>query len=339
MSEINRYLWLRHLRSETSCHILRHRRGKLVASGRGLSFWFLPFNTSIAEIPVGDRVLPFLFHGRSKDFQDITVQGTVNYRVVAPETLGERLDFSIDLARGQLLRDPLDQLANLFTGYAQQIAVQNLARADVRELLAHGPGEIQHHLELGLRDAAVLAEMGLAIVSVQVSALKPTAEFEKALQTPARELVQQDADRATFERRALAVEKERAIAENELQNQIELARREKTLIEQRGANERERAREAAEAQRIEVHAQAEATRTDAEAQAERIRLVEGARVTADKERMEMYRGVPPSIVFGLAAQELAGKLNTIEHLNISPDMLGTGLVQLLEAGAARLKGG
>ncbi len=44
-------------------------------------------------------------------------------------------------------------------------------------------------------------------------------------QTPSRERVQQEADRATHERRALAVQRERAIAENELQNQIELRSR------------------------------------------------------------------------------------------------------------------
>ena len=56
--------------------------------------------------------------------------------------------------------------------------------------------------------------------------MRPEPDVERALQTPARELVQQEADRATFERRALAVDSERAIAENELANQIELATRE-----------------------------------------------------------------------------------------------------------------
>ena len=108
MGDISSFIWLRHLRSEPSFHVLRYRRGKLVGSGRGWAFWFLPMNTSIAEIPVGDRELPFLFHGRSRDFQDLTVQGTVNYRVTQPEVLGERLDFSIDLSRGTFVKDPLD---------------------------------------------------------------------------------------------------------------------------------------------------------------------------------------------------------------------------------------
>ena len=82
--------------------------------------------------------------------------------------------------------------------------------------------------------------MGLEVVSVRVGAVKPVAEVEKALQVPVREGIQQEADEATFRRRAEAVEKERAIQENELQNQIELARREADLIERRGENERKR---------------------------------------------------------------------------------------------------
>jgi hypothetical protein len=68
------------------------------------------------------------------------------------------------------------------------------------------------------------------VIGTRVVALRPEPDVEKALQTPARELLQQETDRATHERRALAVERERAIAENELQNQIELARREEQLV-------------------------------------------------------------------------------------------------------------
>jgi regulator of protease activity HflC (stomatin/prohibitin superfamily) len=339
MGNISSLIWFRHLRSEPSFHVLRYRRGKLIGRGRGLSFWFLPINTSIAEIPVGDRELPFLFHGRSKDFQDVTVQGTVNYRVTEPQVLGERLDFSIDLARGTFLKDPLDQLANVFTGAAQQIAVRYLAEYDVRDLLTGGLSAVQERIEVGLRESRALTELGLEVVSVQVSAVSPTSELEKALQTPTRESLQQEADKATFERRALAVEKERAIAENELQNQIELAKREKTLIEKRGENERQRAQEEVEAKAVEANGKADTMRIDAKAQADWIESVEGTRLETDKVRWETYRNVPPAVLLGLAAQELAGKLQSIEHLNITPDLLSKGLLGLLEAGTAHLKEG
>jgi hypothetical protein len=93
-----------------------------------------------------------------------------------------------------------------------------------------------------------------AVVGVRVVALRPEPEVEKAMRTPTREQVQQQADKATFECRAVAVERERAIGENELQTQIELARREEQLVSQRGANARREAEENAAAGAIAAEA-------------------------------------------------------------------------------------
>ncbi|WP_440862140.1 hypothetical protein, partial [Stenotrophomonas maltophilia] len=130
------------------------------------------------------------------------------------------------------------------------------------------------------------------------------------------------ADEATFGRRALAVEKERAIAENELATRTELARRETVLIAQEAQNLRERAAGEAEARGLE-----------AAAEAERIRAVEGARAEAERERVATYRDLPPAVLLGLAAREFAGKLDTIEHLTINPDLLAAVLGELRHAPA------
>ena len=42
---------------------------------------------------------------------------------------------------------------------------------------------------------------------------------------------------------------------------------------------------------------------------------------------------------GLAAREFAGKIQTIEHLNLTPDMLGSLVGDLLSAGTRRLEVG
>ena len=108
---------------------------------------------------------------------------------------------------------------------------------------------------------------------MRVVAVRPEPDMEKALRTPAREQVQQEADRATFERRALAVERERAIGENELQTQIELARREEQLVAQRGANSRREAEESAAAAPIASEAQAEREQRMAQVHAEATRIM------------------------------------------------------------------
>lgn len=149
----------------------------------------------------------------------------------------------------------------------------------------------------------------MAVVGVRVVAVRAEPEIERALQTTTREQVQQDADKATYERRAVAVERERAIAENELQSQIELAHREQNLVAQRGANERRRAEEAARTRRL------------AEANAEATRLAGAAEGEAETARLAAYQDVDEATLLGLALRELAGGLPDIGTLTITPELL------------------
>ena len=336
MAEIRRFPLVRHLRAERTSYVLKYKRGEVRRSGPGLAMWFWPMSTSIAEVPVDDREVPFVFHARSSDFQDVSVQGVINYRIADPKLIAERVDFAIDLSSGLHTKQPLDTIASMLTELAQQLAYRYLAGHGIREILAAGRDHIRHEIISGLAAEPAVAELGLVIVSVRVSSIKPTADLERALETKTRELIQQEADEATFSRRAIAVEKERAIAENELQNKIELATREEQLINQRGANARRQAEEQAAAKRIEADGRAASTKVRAAAEGESIRLVETAKLESERERMEIYADLPPSVMLGLAARELAGKLERIDHLNLSPDLLGPSLLKLMNGANKKL---
>lgn len=82
---------------------------------------------------------------------------------------------------------------------------------------------------------------------------------------------------------------------------------------------------------------AEQARLGAEAKAAGIRLVEDAANEAEAVRVGIYEDVPGVVLIGLAAQELAGKLERIEHLNVTPDGLGAMLQSLVTAGTAHLE--
>jgi len=181
--------------------------------------------------------------------------------------------------------------------------------------------------------------MGLEIVAVRVGGIRPIADVEKALQVPIREAIQQEADVATFRRRAEAVEKERAIQENELQNQIELARREAHLIQQKGENAKKLVIDQSESARIAATAEAERSEIQTRAQADSIQAIEKVRVGAERERMAIYSDFPTEQLLGLAAQRLASKLRRIEHLNVTPDLLGTLLTRFLDAHTPQLRQG
>jgi regulator of protease activity HflC (stomatin/prohibitin superfamily) len=334
MAQIKRYPFFSLLRSEASSHIIQYRKGRQKRSGRGLAFWFDPNGTSISEIPLADRELTFLVKGQSSDFQDLSVQGVVLWRVCDAARLGDRVDFAIDLRSGQPIAKPMDQIASMLTSMVREYADGYLKRLGVREVLEAGLQPLQTELNARFRGDGTLAETGLELIVVRVSALQPTSELARALQMPTFESLQQKADEASFSRRALAVDKERAIAENELANKVELETRRRDLIARQSENSRSEAEAEAAALRIRAEGDAAAKVVAAEAEASRVRAVEQARADMEKALMVALGDAAPDKLFALAARDFAAKLQKIDSITLTPDML-SGLLSQFREGTTR----
>ncbi|GAA1936855.1 SPFH domain-containing protein [Kitasatospora viridis] len=339
MADITRRFGLSHLRAAPTSHIRHLRGGKLAHDGAGLAFWFHPLKAAISEVPSDDQELSMLFHARTAEFQDLAVQATVTYRITDPATAASRLDFSIAPDTGSWRSDPLDRLGTLLTETAQQHALELIARTPLAQALTDGAAAVRQRVTEALTAEPRLTEIGLSVLAVRVTALRPEPEMERALRTPAREQVQQEADRATYERRAVAVERERAIAENELASRIELARREEQLVTQQGANARQEAEQhaAADAVRAETEAvrrtrlasaEAEATRILAEAQADAERAHGAAAAAAKQAWLDAHQQAGPEVLQALALTRLAENLPRIDSITLTPDAL-TGLLAKL----------
>ncbi|WP_282700296.1 SPFH domain-containing protein [Streptomyces sp. CC219B] len=328
MADITRRLGWRHLRGTPTAHIRHHRGGKLLHDGPGLSFWFRALTAALSEVPVDDRELAMTFHARTSDFQDVAVQATVTYRIGDPAVAAARLDFSIDPDTGSWRGAPLEQLATLLTETAQQHALDVLARTPLSSALVDGVAAVRERIAAGLGAEPRLPATGIEVVAVRVMALRPEPDVERALRTPAREQIQQEADRATYERRAVAVERERAIAENELASQIELARREEQLVEQRGTNARREAEEHAAADAVRAEAEAARSVRLARAEAEGAREVGEARAQAQAAWLRVHAEVDAATLHALTGARLAENLPRIESVTLSPDVL-TGLLARL----------
>ncbi|MFJ6944442.1 SPFH domain-containing protein [Streptomyces wuyuanensis] len=328
MSDITRRLGWRHLRSAPTVHVRHHRRGRLVHDGPGLSFWFRALTAALSEVPVDDRELAMTFHARTSDFQDVSVQATVTYRISDPATAAARLDFSVDPDTGAWRGAPLEQISTLLTETAQQHALDVLARTPLSAALVDGVAAVRERIAGGLGGEPRLTDTGIEVVAVRVIALRPEPEVERALRTPAREQIQQEADRATYERRAVAVERERAIAENELASRIELARREERLVDQKGTNARREAEEGAAADAVRAEAEAARKVRLAKAEATAAREVGEARAGAQAAWLRVHSEADPATLHALALTRLAENLPRVDSITLSPDVL-TGLLARL----------
>jgi hypothetical protein len=312
MAIIRKYGLLSHLKSEASHHVIRFKNNRVSAQGRGLGFWFAPAFNSIMEVPLQDQETTIYVKGRSQDFQQLAVQGSVVWHVSNPEKASQHFDFTIELNRGTHTQEPLVSIEMRLVNQIEQIAMQYLASAPVRILLDTGVAPLVAIITAQMLDSAVFEDVGISIAEINLAEITPSKALTTALLTPTLEALQQKSDEAIFERRALAVDKERAISENELANRIELAHREKMLIAKEADNSRDRAEMAAQSGLIEANSTAE-----------RVRIVESAKAEVERQHMAVMQDLGPAILLGLAAREFATKLQSIEHLNVTPDMLSS----------------
>mgnify|MGYP000938926908 CR=1 FL=1 len=330
MATIHRYPFFSHATSSATRALFQGRRGKLVNRGAGASFWFRPLDTSLSEVPVDDMEFGNIFRVTTFDRQEVSVQTALTVRIVDPELTARRVDFEIDQRTGEWTGQPLQNLQNRLAESAKQFAAEVVARESLRAVLDDGLRLVRDAIAEGLSGEGQLGGAGVEVLGVRVVAVRADEELERALQTRIREEAQADADRATYDRRAQAVDRERAIKENELNNRTELARREAELVELQGMNERRRTEQELERDRLRNEAEAANRRLRVEAGADEVARIAEAENAALQARLAVFSAGEPAAVLAAVAPEVLSALPKIDSLTLTPDLLAGGVSRLLE---------
>jgi hypothetical protein len=182
-----------------------------------------------------------------------------------------------------------------------------------------------------------MAALGLEVLGVFIMALKPTPDIAHALEAAARESNLKAADDAVCLRRMSAVEKARAIRQNELDTDIAVEQKKRqiqeTKMEARAAamrkenelrTEQMSAEVALENHRKEfVEGQAQNSRTLSEAEAHRVSAVMDALQGADPRTIQALAatGMQPGQLIAQAFGEIAERAGSNGQFNMSPDLL------------------
>jgi hypothetical protein len=146
------------------------------------------------------------------------VQGTLTYRIADPARMASLLNFSINPRTRKHLSDDPEKLPQRLIHAVQTHLRPELARLSLEDALRQA-AVIAETAFAGLAADPALAAMGVQVLSLFFSAVKPTPEMAKALEADSREGLQRRADQAIYARRAAAVEQERRIKENEFNTQ------------------------------------------------------------------------------------------------------------------------
>jgi len=327
---------IKFIKVQPTTYLLQYRGGKIVREGLGLSFFYYAPTTSLVAVPVGSADVPFIFQETTADFQTVTIQGQVTYRVGDPKRLAALLNFTLTPnGQGYAAEDP-KKLPERVIHVVNVLARAELQRLPLRDAIRGSDGIVEV-VKKRLATAEEIASLGLEILGLSLLAVKPVPETARALEAEAREKLFRESDEAIYKRRNSAVEQERAIKENELNTEIAVENKKRQIREtqmdaERAVQEKKHLVEK-EAMAADIGMEgerkklvtlaAENARAEADARAYGVETTMKALANTDVKVLQALAStsMKPEQLIAFAFQELAGKAEKIGQLNISPDLL------------------
>lgn len=226
---------IRFIKFDAMTYVIHYKKGRVAREGKGLAFYYFEPSSSIAAIPLGSNDVPFIFNETTVDYQTISIQGQVSYRVSDAKKLSEVLDFTVD-AEGVYKKDESEKLTQRIINEAQTATSALVHSLPLKEVIRAAKA-IGEKISEGLRTAGAVNALGLEILSVNVLAVKGTPDVERSLEAETREGIFREADQAIYERRNFAVEQERRIKESELSTEIAVEEKKKQIVEKKAETE------------------------------------------------------------------------------------------------------
>lgn len=327
---------IRYAKFPPGYHVFKYKKGKLDIEGDGLSFFFFSPSTSIVVVKTGSADAHFMFSEVTVDFQEITIQGQLTYRVVDPAKTAKMLNHTVYNNTQRYVTDDPQKLEERLINLALVAAKSAVKKLPLKEAVT-ASDTIAQAIFTTLNTDNMVEALGIAILSVTVAAVKPNAETARALEAQAREQILKESDDAVFLRRNSAVEQERIIRENELNTEIAVENKNREIREkqmeaqflmQQKQQEIDEARLAFSIKSEEKNKElVELTianqRKEADARAYEVEAILKAYENARPEVIQLLTNsnMDTSRLMALAFQGIANKADKIGNLNITPDLL------------------
>ncbi|ANY68972.1 membrane protease subunit, stomatin/prohibitin [Paenibacillus sp. BIHB 4019] len=321
---------------QPSDYIIQVKNGKVVREGIGLSFYYYERATSVVVIPISSIDVPFMFEEMTRDYQTVTVQGQLTYRIVDYRKMMEIMNYTYNIKKKAYMSDDPVKLSQRIIQIAKVLTKKQLEQLPLKEAIQSSERlakaitqEVSRHEEL--------AKLGIELMGLSILAVLPNKETMRALEAQSREQMLQDADEALYVRRNASIEQERRVKENELNTDIAVELKKRQIREAQLDAERSVREKQNELKEVQLHfdtqleekkqAMIELAAANKRSEAD-ARAYELAAVMKSLQDTQPYvlqamanMGMDSNKLIAIAFQEMAEKAERIGQLNISPDLL------------------
>jgi regulator of protease activity HflC (stomatin/prohibitin superfamily) len=327
---------MRYAKFEPNVFVLKYRRGKIVKEGAGIALWYFAPTTSLMAVPVTSSEVPFIFDEVTADFQALTVQGKVIYKISDPKKTAQLLNFTLDAAGRRYISDDPEKLPARVMNIVQVLTKIEIAALPLKKALIASE-VLAKKIFQELQANPEINSLGLQILGVSILAILPNKETARALEATIREQILKEADDAIYSRRNASVEQERSIKENELNTEILVENKKRQIREtqmeaERSIQEKQHKLKEEEMKSkinleeknkdlVELEVANSRAESDAKAYAIASAMKALEKVNPDVIQSLAGVGMKPEQLIAAAFQTIAEKADKIGQLNISPDLL------------------
>ncbi|GAA0180841.1 SPFH domain-containing protein [Clostridium sediminicola] len=317
-------------------YVIVYKNGKVIKEGTGLSFFYYAPRVSMIKVPLISTETPFIFQELTSDFQTITIQGHVTYRIVDQKKVSEVLNFTLNSKGDKYVSDDPQKLSQKVINIIRVVMKKAIENIKLKEAVTTSD-VIANRVLSDIRANNEIDLLGIEILGMSILSILPNKETARALEASAREEILEKADEAIYERRNASINQERIVKENEFNTEIAVENKKQQVLEKKLESERfaqEKQNKIIEEKMI----------FDTELEEKRAKLidlsVENSKAEADSKAyalsavMKSLEDIEPSVLetlskmemkpeklIAIAFQDLADNAQKIGQLNITPDLL------------------
>jgi regulator of protease activity HflC (stomatin/prohibitin superfamily) len=206
---------IKFIKFQPNVYVLKYKNGKIVKEGAGISFFYYAPTTSLVAVPIVSVETPFIFEEVTADFQTISVQGHVTFKIADPQKIVRLLNYTLDSNGKKYNSDDPDKLAQRIINAVRVLAKKELAALSLRDALKASE-KLPQSLSREIKNNSELNSLGIEILGVSILAIKSNQETARALEAQTREQILKEAE-INFQ--IIQEEKRKSLVELEAENE------------------------------------------------------------------------------------------------------------------------
>jgi regulator of protease activity HflC (stomatin/prohibitin superfamily) len=249
-------------------------------------------------VPTQGIDCPFVFTETSSDYQVVSIQGQVTYRISNPQSASKLLNLSINAKTGQYKTEDLRVLGQRIVNTLQIATHEEIEKRTLEQCIRDAQA-ISAAVAQRMEKDPTVESFGVEVLGVFILAVKPTPEMSKALEAEFREQLLRRADEAIMARRAAAVDDERKIREKELESDSALEKGRTELIALQGEN----------------------MLREAENRGKAVEIESASKAKALSQELAALGGIDPKLLLAESMRVLGLNADKVGQLNITSEIL------------------